>query len=81
MGSGEPGGFGPVLGPGVGGQVRLDAGAVARHLATACHDVRQERVAVVQGSGYEVTGREAGMRSHGRNGQHIAARAWADCCS
>jgi hypothetical protein len=52
-----------------------------QHLATACHDVRQERVAVMRGSRYEVTGREAGTRSRGRDGQDIAASAWADCCS
>src|SRR5271165_1971568 len=63
------------------GHRQVMLGAVARHLATACHDVRQERVAVMRGSRYEVTGREAGTRSRGRDGQDIAASAWADCCS
>jgi hypothetical protein len=63
------------------GHRQVMPGAVARHLATACHDVRQERVAVMQGSRYEVTGREAGTRSRGRDGRDIAASARADCRS
>jgi hypothetical protein len=46
-----------------------------------CRDLRREQAAAVPGSRHEVTRLEAGMRSCGRDREHVAAGAWADCCS